>query len=63
MKLLVVDDSLIVRNAVERHARATRVTEIYTAQDGAIALQLFDAHHLELVTMDLTMLGRPWVLA
>jgi two-component system chemotaxis response regulator CheY len=55
MKLLIVDDSLIVRNAIQRLAATHDVTEIYQASDGQEAVELFLRHQPELVTMDLTM--------
>lgn len=56
MKLLVVDDSLVVRNAVARSVRdGGAITEILRAEDGGQAVALFAAHRPELVTMDLTM--------
>lgn len=55
MKLLIVDDSLIVRNAIQRLASAQDVNEIYQARDGEEAIELFIQHRPELVTMDLTM--------
>jgi two-component system chemotaxis response regulator CheY len=55
MKLLIVDDSLIVRNSIERNVQHAEITEIYQADNGVAALQLFYQHQPELVTMDLTM--------
>ena len=55
MKLLIVDDSLIVRNAIERNVRHPEITEIFQADNGVTALQIFSAQRPELVTMDLTM--------
>lgn len=55
MKLLVVDDSLVVRNAVARGALDAAVTEVLLAEDGEAAVEVFRRHRPELVTMDLTM--------
>ncbi|MCG8457652.1 MAG: response regulator [Holophagales bacterium] len=55
MKLLIVDDSLVVRNAIERSVARGEITEVHRAEDGAAAVRLFEAHRPELVTMDLTM--------
>lgn len=55
MKLLIVDDSLIVRNAIERSVRSGDIDGVYRAGDGAEAVALFDQHRPPLVTMDLTM--------
>jgi two-component system chemotaxis response regulator CheY len=60
MKLLVVDDSLVVRNAIERSvgsAQGSAITEVLRAEDGLEAIALFEQHRPELVTMDLTMPG------
>lgn len=56
MKLLVVDDSLVVRNAIARRVQnGGAITEVLRAEDGNQAVELFQAHRPELVTMDLTM--------
>lgn len=55
MKLLIVDDSLIVRNAIERSVEVGQITEVVRAQDGAAAVAAYRQHRPELVTMDLTM--------
>ncbi len=56
MKLLVVDDSLVVRNAISRSVNGGgAITEVLRAEDGRQAVELFQAHRPELVTMDLTM--------
>ena len=56
MKLLVVDDSLVVRNAIARRVQnGGAITEVLRAEDGRQAVELFEAHRPELVTMDLTM--------
>jgi two-component system chemotaxis response regulator CheY len=56
VKLLVVDDSLVVRNAIARSVNGGgAITEVLRAEDGNQAVELFQAHRPELVTMDLTM--------
>ncbi len=55
MKLLIVDDSLIVRNAIARCAEASHLDEVLRAEDGEEAVALFSEHRPRLVTMDLTM--------
>jgi two-component system chemotaxis response regulator CheY len=69
LKLLVVDDSLVVRNAVSRGATGTSAPEVeelarevarsignvLVAEDGEQAVALFHEHRPEMVTMDLTM--------
>jgi two-component system chemotaxis response regulator CheY len=56
VKLLVVDDSLVVRNAIARSVNmGGAITEVLRAEDGSQAVELFQTHRPELVTMDLTM--------
>lgn len=55
MKMLIVDDSLIVRRKIEREINLPELTDIYTANDGQEAVEAFKEHQPELVTMDLTM--------
>jgi two-component system chemotaxis response regulator CheY len=58
VKLLVVDDSLVVRNAIARNVKSGEsgaISEVLRAEDGNQAVELFQAHLPELVTMDLTM--------
>lgn len=55
MKLLVVDDSLVVRNVISRSVVNGAIAEVLRAEDGEQAVALFEQHLPELVTMDLTM--------
>ena len=55
MKLLIVDDSLIVRNAIERAVKSGQISAVVRAEDGAAAVAAYREHSPELVTMDLTM--------
>jgi len=55
MKMLIVDDSLIVRRKIEREINLPELKEIYTANDGEEAVEVFSAKQPDLVTMDLTM--------
>ncbi len=57
MRLLIVDDSLVVRNAVQRSAAIPEITAVHDAGDGTTALEVFKEHRPEMVTMDLTMPG------
>jgi two-component system, chemotaxis family, chemotaxis protein CheY len=54
VNLLIVDDSLVVRNAVARGAVRLFGAPLLAA-DGQQAVELFRRHRPELVTMDLTM--------
>ncbi|HEX4954901.1 MAG TPA: response regulator [Thermoanaerobaculia bacterium] len=55
MKLLIVDDSSIVRRTIERHIISDRIHKIYQAANGREALELFRQHLPDFVTMDITM--------
>lgn len=55
MKMLIVDDSLIIRRKIEREINIPELKEIYTANNGQEAVEVFATHKPELVTMDLTM--------
>ncbi len=63
MKILVCDDSLIMRNAISRNVKNGSVDEVIVAEDGDVAIDLFDQHQPELVTMDLTMPKRDGLAA
>lgn len=55
MKLLIVDDSEVVRGSIERAARALGVEQVLAAGDGESAVALFEAERPNMVTMDITM--------
>ena len=55
MKLLVVDDSMIVRRTVERHLRLSRFKEVRMAANGLEALTAFEEFRPDVVTLDITM--------
>lgn len=55
MKLLIVDDSLIMRRAIERTLSASRFSEIRLAQNGRDAVQQYKVFQPDFVTMDITM--------
>ncbi len=55
MKLLVVDDSLIIRRSIERILTKLSFTEVRFASDGAKAVEEFNAMQPDVVTMDITM--------
>ena len=54
-KLMIVDDSNIIRNRIERSLRDLNIEVVATANNGEVAIQLFKEHHPDLITMDLTM--------
>lgn len=55
MKLLIVDDSMVMRRSVARTFRTTEFEEIRTATDGLNALEQFKEFLPDVVTLDLTM--------
>jgi two-component system chemotaxis response regulator CheY len=55
MKLLIVDDSNIMRRAIEKYLESKRFILVGTASDGEAAMQLFNQHLPDLVTLDITM--------
>ncbi|PTX99421.1 response regulator [Verrucomicrobia bacterium LW23] len=55
MRLLIVDDSSIVRRIIERQFRTHNITEIYEASNGQMALDVYRDKKPDLVTMDITM--------
>ncbi|HWZ94971.1 MAG TPA: response regulator [Opitutaceae bacterium] len=54
-RLLIVDDSTIIRRSIQRTLGDGRFSEICTASNGAEALRVFKSHPAEFVTMDITM--------
>jgi len=55
MKLLIVDDSNIMRKAIEKYLSDFGLELVGTAGDGESALEMFKAHLPDLVTLDITM--------
>jgi two-component system chemotaxis response regulator CheY len=55
MKLLVVDDSNVIRRQIKRALSLNDVDIIGDAANGVDAVNSFRSHQPELVTMDLTM--------
>lgn len=52
---MIVDDSNIIRNRIERSMSNMAVTVVATASNGEEAIELFTKHRPDLITMDLTM--------
>ena len=55
MKLLIVDDSLLMRKAVERSLASLNFTIVGSAADGEEGLRMFIETQPDLVTLDLSM--------
>lgn len=54
-RLMIVDDSNIIRNRIERSFTDSTIDIVATASDGVEALAKFQALQPDLITMDLTM--------
>lgn len=55
LKLMIVDDSNIIRNKIARSLAQHHLTVVATASNGEEAVKLFAEHKPDVVTMDLTM--------
>lgn len=55
LKLMIVDDSNIIRNKIGRARDAEKYDLVATARNGREALELFKETSPDIVTMDLTM--------
>lgn len=54
-RLMIVDDSNIIRNRIQRVYNADQFTLVATATNGQDALDKFDIYRPQVITMDLTM--------
>lgn len=54
-RLMIVDDSNIIRNRIERSFKDSEITIVATASNGVEALQKFNETNPDFITMDLTM--------
>ena len=54
-KLLIVDDSVIIRQAIQKHLKDFDIEVVGTAEDGKIALEVFQETKPDIVTLDITM--------
>ena len=55
MKLLIVDDSMIIRKAITQYANKQGFEVVGEASDGVEAIEVFQRNKPEAVTMDITM--------
>jgi two-component system chemotaxis response regulator CheY len=55
LKLLIVDDSNIIRRKIERELKIDRLNVIATASNGRLAVEAFRKEPADVVTMDITM--------
>ncbi len=55
LKLMICDDSNIIRRKIERELKIERLQVISTAQNGRLAVEAFKKEPADVVTMDITM--------
>ncbi len=55
MKLLIVDDSMVMRRSIERSFNKRKFAEIRSASNGLLALAEFKNFLPDIVTLDITM--------
>jgi two-component system chemotaxis response regulator CheY len=55
LKLLICDDSNIIRRKIERELKIDRLHVIATASNGRLAVEAFRKEPADVVTMDITM--------
>lgn len=55
LKLMIVDDSNIIRRRIERSQQIDRLQVVGAAANGREAIELFQRTNADVVTMDLTM--------
>ena len=54
-KLLIVDDSFIIRQAIKKYLKKYNLEVVGTAENGKVALELFEKTNPDIVTLDITM--------
>ncbi len=55
LKVLICDDSILVRKKMSEILKAAGITEIYEAKDGVQAVEQFKANNPDLTFMDIVM--------
>lgn len=55
VRVLIVDDSLIIREAIQKHLKDFNIEVVGMAEDGKVALEKFREHDPDVVTLDITM--------
>ena len=55
IRLMIVDDSLLIREAIELYLQEYNIEIVATAEDGEIAMKLFKRIKPEYVTLDIVM--------
>ncbi|MCE9499169.1 MAG: response regulator [Leptospira sp.] len=52
---MIVDDAMIVRKSIERFIKQTKLEIVAEANNGKVAVELFQKHLPDIVTLDITM--------
>jgi two-component system chemotaxis response regulator CheY len=55
--LLIVDDSAVIRKAIASYVSDYDITIVGTANNGDVALEMFEKYNPDIVTLDITMPG------
>jgi two-component system, chemotaxis family, chemotaxis protein CheY len=55
VKVMIVDDSLIIREAIHKHLKNFNIEVVGQAEDGKVALEIFKQTDPDVVTLDITM--------
>lgn len=54
-KLMIVDDSNVIRNRIERSMGQVNIDVVALAEDGIQSIEMFKQYRPDIITMDLTM--------
>ena len=55
VKLMIVDDSVIIRQAIHKYLKDLNIAVVGNAEDGKSALEVFKETNPDVVTLDITM--------
>jgi two-component system chemotaxis response regulator CheY len=55
LKVMIVDDSSLIRQAIQKNLKEYDIEVVGQAEDGEMALDLFEKNEPEYVTLDITM--------
>jgi len=55
VRLMIVDDSVIIRQAIHKYLKDFNIEVVGTAEDGKAAIEVFKEMKPEIVTLDITM--------
>jgi two-component system chemotaxis response regulator CheY len=55
VRVMIVDDSAIIRQAIHKHLKDFNIDVVGTAENGKIALEVFKKTNPDVVTLDITM--------